>query len=71
LDNSKGENSPLEGVKQRHKVKLRKEEEPEEGSSPVAIFFSEKRGRNGSFSHEKWKEVGEVAKQQTVPEAAC
>jgi hypothetical protein len=39
LDNSKGENSPFEGVKQRHKVKLRKGEKPEEGKfSQVATF---------------------------------
>jgi hypothetical protein len=47
----------FEGVKQRHEVKLRKEEKPEEGSSPVSIFSTEKRGRNGSFSHEKWKRL--------------
>jgi hypothetical protein len=51
-DNSKEENLPLEGVKQRHKVKLRKEEEPEEGSSPKLPFSSRKTKRGGRSSEE-------------------
>jgi hypothetical protein len=58
-DNSKGGGLSLGRVKKRHRVKLRKEEKPEEGSSPVSVF-----------SHEKWKETGEPAEKQTVPEAA-
>jgi hypothetical protein len=65
-DNSKGENSSLEGVKQRHKVKLRKGEKPEEGSSPKLPFSSRKTKRGWRSSEEANRPQGRMRRGSAV-----
>jgi hypothetical protein len=64
LDNSKEENLPLEGVKQRHKVKLRKEKKPEKGRFPGFHFFQRKTWKEWQFFPRKmerdWGTSGEA-----------